>query len=480
MAFIGELEGYITLIGFGIAMFLVTWFFTRHKGISGEYFIIADRKVSWWLGAGSIAASWIWAPALFISSQMAYQLGLPGIFWFVFPNIIAVAIFCFLAPKIREKFPGGHTLAEYISNSLGDKNVHKIYFLGQSFYQLMAVATQLFVGANLTYILTGISVPIGIVLLAAIVFIYAWASGFESSVVTDFVQLGVIFAGLLIVIPPTLGAAGGFETVLQGLGGVGGLHADLLDPGVAFSFGIITSIGLIAGSLIDQQFWQRAFAFEKKSIKLGFFAGAILFGIVPITLSVLGFIAAAPGSPISLPDGADPSMIGVYTVAHYLSPIFLIAFFLMLLAGLASTLDSALSAFSSIYAVDIKKYSKDIATPRIGMVIILVLGLIVAFISAFIPGFGLKQLFWFYGAIASALVIPTILSLYWPRLTAKGAFYGIATALLIGLPMFVYANLVDNNSLIVCSALFIIFANLFWCWIRRNREGAPIKFKFVT
>ncbi|HLC93032.1 MAG TPA: hypothetical protein VJH23_04975 [archaeon] len=472
MTFLSEPQGYLTLLLFGAAMILITWFFTKHRNITNEHFIISDRKMNWWLGAGSIAASWIWAPALFISSQMAYQLGLPGIFWFVFPNVIAVAVFVFLAPRIREKFPQGHTLAEYISERLGDKNVHKIYFLGQSFYQLMAVATQLFVGASLTSLLTGIPIPVAIILLAAIVFIYAWTAGFESSVVTDFVQLIMIFAGLIIVIPPAISAAGGLAAIQNGLGGITGLHTDIFDPAVAFSFGIITSIGLIAGSILDQQFWQRAFAFESKSIKRGFLAGAILFGIVPITLSLLGFAAAAPGSGILLPEGTDPSMIGVLLVAHYLPSAFLIAFFVMLLAGLASTLDSALSAFSSIYTVDIKKYSvsKDLSTPRSGMILILALGLVVAFVSTYIPGFGLKQLFWFYGAIAASLLVPTLLSLYWEKLTAKGAFNGMACALLIGLPIFVYGNLIDNNDIIVAAALFIVAINIAMCWIFRKKQ----------
>lgn len=470
MAFLTQPQGYLTLLLFGAAMILVTWFFTKHKGISGEYFIIADRNVPWWLGAGSIAASWIWAPALFISSQMAYQLGLPGIFWFVAPNIVAIAIYTFLAPKIREKFPQGHTLPEYISAKLEDKNIHKIYFLGYSFYQLMAVAVQLFAGGSLILLLTGMPLEYAMLAMAATVFIYAWVSGFESSVVTDFVQMLLILAGIALIIPAVLGGAGGFGTVLRGLGGIAGTHLDIFDAGVAFSFGIVTSIGLIAGAISDQQFWQRAFAFKKESIVPGFAAGAILFGIVPIALALLGFIAAAPGSGVILSQGTDASMIGVLTVAHYLPGIFLLVFLVMLLAGLASTLDSALSAFSALYAVDTRKFSEsnDLATPRKGMVLILVLGFVVALITAHIQGFGLKQLWWIFNAVASALIVPTILSLYWDRLTARGAFLGIAGALAIGLPVFVYGNLVDNNTIIVAAALFIIAVNLAVCWAFRK------------
>lgn len=471
MAFLSAMTGYFTLFFFAIAMIAITWFFTRHKNLTNEYFIISDRKVRWWLGAGSIAASWIWAPALFISSQIAYQLGLPGIFWFVFPNVIAVAIYILLAPKMRNLFPQGHTLPEFMRTKLGDEKVHQLYFFGYSFYQLMAVSVQLFAGANLIFLLTSIPVPISIFLLAGIVLTYAWISGFESSVVTDFVQLAMIFIGLALVIPPVLGSAGGLQAVLNGIGGVTGKNTSLFDPAVAFSFGIVTSIGLIAGAVCDQQFWQRAFAFRKESIKLGFFAGAILFGIVPVTLSLLGFIAAGPNSGVNLPVGTDPSMIGVLTVAHYLSPVFLVIFVLMLLAGLASTLDSALSAFSALYTVDAKPYkeSADLKTPRKGMLIILLLGVAVALFTAFIPGFGLSQLWWIFNAVAASLFVPTILSIYWKKLTAKGVYYGIILALATGLPIFIYGNFANNNGLIVASALYIVAVNLAMCWWHRKK-----------
>ncbi len=471
MAFLEMSLGLVILLAFGLAMILITWFFTRHKDLSTEDFILAGRKVPWWRGAASIAASWIWAPALFVSSQMAYQLGLPGIFWFVFPNIIAVAIFIYLAPRIRERFPKGHTFPEYISKRLDDERVHKIYFFGYSFYQLMAVAVQLFAGSSLIFLLTGIPIEFSIITMAAIVLTYSWISGLRASIVTDVVQLGFIFLGLVIVIPFALNAAGGFEAVMNGIGGVTGLHADLLDPGVAFSFGLVTSIGLIAGAIADQQFWQRTFAFEEKSIRIGFLAGAILFGIVPIALSLLGFIAAAPDSGILLPEGTDPSMIGVLGVAKLLPGTFLILFFLMLLAGLTSTLDSGLNAFSSLYAVDIRKYkvSKNLAAPRTGMIIILVAGLVVAALTAYVPDFGLKQLWWIFNAVAATLVVPTILSLYWDRLSARGAFYGIAASLVLGLPVFVYGNFIDNTEIIVGSAAFILLINALICWLFRKK-----------
>ena len=109
MAFISAASGYWFLLIFGIAMVLITYYFGRWKKWDTKAgFLVASRKVGWFFGGTSIAASWIWAPALFVSVQLAYQKGLAGIFWFTFPNIIALALFAFLAPKIRELLPEGN------------------------------------------------------------------------------------------------------------------------------------------------------------------------------------------------------------------------------------------------------------------------------------------------------------------------------------------------------------------------------------
>src|SRR3989344_2213411 len=90
---------YFILLAFGLAMLLLTYLFEKWRKVSSaEGFLIGERSIGWLLGGSSIAASWIWAPAIFVSTLFAYQNGLAGLFWFVFPNIIALAVFAVLAP----------------------------------------------------------------------------------------------------------------------------------------------------------------------------------------------------------------------------------------------------------------------------------------------------------------------------------------------------------------------------------------------
>ncbi|MFA6253806.1 MAG: hypothetical protein WC640_00895 [Candidatus Paceibacterota bacterium] len=486
-------EGYLLLVIYGVLMIAITYLFARwrrYRSIQG--FLVAERNVRWWLGAASIAASWIWAPALFVSVQSAYQQGLPGIFWFTFPNIVALLLYIFLAPKIREKMPYGYTLPQWIRYRLGSEKVHKIYLFPYFFYQLMAVTVQLFAGGSLVSFLTGIPLINAMLIMAVTVLIYAFISGLESSFVTDFIQFILIVVGVAVVIPWVISTAGGWGEVVKGMGGVSGQFKNIFDPGVAFSFGIVTAIGLISGAISDQQYWQRAFAIKKSNLVPSFVFGAIMFGIVPIALSSLGFLAANASLGITLPVGVDVSMIGVATVSRFL-PVWAMALFVvMLLSALYSTLDSGVVATSSLYVTDVVKYddqekeilqkidrgetlttsetelgkrldNRGVKHSRIAMLAITVLGLLVALAVTYIPGFGLKHLWWVFNTIAACVVVPTVLSLYWERLDARGVFWGVLVAFVVGVPLFIYGNIIDKPVWIVGASLFIIAISTGFC-----------------
>jgi len=445
-----------------------------------ENFLVAGRKINWFFGGTSIAASWIWAPALFVSVQLAYEKGLAGIFWFTLPNIIALTIFAFLAPRIRKKMPNGYTLPQYIKFRLESEKAHKVYLFPYFLYQIMAITVQLFAGGSLIYVLTGIPLIIVMPILLIIALIYTYISGLKASIITDFVQMAMIIIIGIIILPLTWSAAGGMSSIIAGFGGLEGIK-NIFDPGIAFSLGIVTAIGLIAGAISDQQYWQRAFAIKKNHLVKAFIFGALLFGIVPIALSTLGFLGANSSLGIILPAGVDTSMIGVQTVATLLPTWAVFLFVIMLLSGLSSTLDSGLSAASSLWITDIAKINNNneaIKLARKAMFGIGILGLIIALAVIYIPQFGLFHLWWIFNTIAACVVIPTILSLYWNKLSAKGVLWGIITSFFIGLPLFIYGNVINNEIMIVVASIAIILISTLFCLIMPRKT--PWKAKIVS
>jgi urea-proton symporter len=498
--------GYLLLFAYAVVMIALTWAVSRSHLWTGtrEGFLYAARSVSSIPAAFSIAASWIWAPALFVSVQKSYELGLPGLFWFTAPNVIAVIIYAWLGPSIRRRIPGGFSIPDWIRWRFESENAslgslaHKLYLVPFVWYQVMAVTVQIFVGGLIFQFLTGINLDLGMLLLLLIVLTYSLISGLRASITTDFLHLVFILLALAIIVPWTVAAAG-VDKVYSGLGGIAG-NRNIFDPEVAFSFGIVTSIGLIAGSIADQQFWQRVFAIRQDQLVRSFVWGGILFGIVPIVISILGFIAAAPDSGVAVPPGTGLPMIGVATVVKYLPTFAGVLFVLMLLNGLSSALDSGFAATASLYAIDMRRLTRQqvslqdkerlnlpltdeekrlvkvedgrsVFASRISMVILAIVGYLVALGAKEL--FPLDRLWWLFNGVASMFVVPTLLSIYWDNLSVRGVIVGLVASL-VGMIVFVYGNYIQNDTIVVYSAIAIVLINLVACFaFRRNQPWIP-------
>lgn len=475
----------ILLLVFAIVMIALTTLTSRqHIWQTAVGFMAAGRNVPWWLGGVSLAITWIWAPALFVSVQQAYQNGIPGIFWFTFPNILALLVIAPLAVRIRKYLPTGYSQPEWIRLRF-DEKTHKMYLVPFFWYQLMAVTVQLYAGGNIFSLLTGVPVEVVMIVLAGTTLTYSMISGMRASIITDFLQYGLIILAGILVIPWTISAAGGLSSVAAGFGGLTGQHRSIFDAQVAFNFGIVTSIGLISGSLSDQQHWQRAFTIEQKGLIRAYILSGLLFGIVPVVISLLGFLGANPALGISLPAGVDPSMIGVAVVAHFLPKWAVASFLIMMLGGLCATLDSGMCAASSLYAFNVARFNeaenrvrekerlgqslspedepireqldrKIVRHGRVAMIGITLAGLLVALAVLYIPGFGLQYLWWVFNTVAACVAVPTVLSLYWNRLSSKGVFWGVLVAFCVGIPIFVYSNIKEKIWLTVASSVGII------------------------
>lgn len=79
--------GITVLSSYAIIMLLATLLLTKRETVA-EKFYVGDRHMGTLQSAMSIAATWIWAPALFVSAEKAYANGFVGLFWFLVPNIL--------------------------------------------------------------------------------------------------------------------------------------------------------------------------------------------------------------------------------------------------------------------------------------------------------------------------------------------------------------------------------------------------------
>lgn len=448
----------VLIIYAAVMIGLTTLTSDRRQTISG--FLIGNWNVKEWPSAFSIAATWIWAPALFIAAQQAYVNGIAGVFWFTVPNVLALIIFAYFAVKIRDKMTFGYSLTEYMGHRFGSR-VEKAYLIQKIGLAICSFAVQLIAGGAILSTLTQIDYYLVTLALAGIALSYSLFSGLRASVITDYAQMVIILAVGFILIPWTIHQAGGLSVVWQGIGGVD--NKPIWDADVFLSFGLATTIGLMSGPFGDQSFWQRSFATQKEKVKGAFIKGSLIFAVVPVLMSLLGFIAAGAGLKVT-----DLQLTNLETVQTFLPAWAIYPFVFMILAGLGSTLDSNLAAIASLIGKD------SVKDARLSMVALTVLGLLVSWI----PGIEIVYLFMFYGTLRATTLLPTVTALLTDKMEEKGVFYGILVSFVLGLPIFVYGNFMDKTGFIVAGSLITVLTSglITYLWGRfhvRKKASCP-------
>ena len=435
--------GIVVLIIYAALMLGATVIFTK-QAKDAESFHVADRRIGAGIGAVSIAATWIWAPALFISAEKAYTSGIPGLFWFLVPNVLCLILFIPFAKRMRAQYPDGITLTGYMAETYRSPKVKGAYAFQMGALAVLSTAVQLLAGGKMIATITGIPFWIVTIALAAIAYSYSRFSGIKASVATDVVQLGIILLGCALIVPWLLSKAGGMSTVIAGLGSITGEYTSLTsETGLAvfLGFGLPTAVGLISGPFGDQCFWQRTFAIRKDRLGRAFFFGALLFGLVPLTMSMVGFAAAGTDFIAK-----ETSMVNMEFIMSVLPAWVLAPFLMMCLSGLLSTVDSNLCAAASMttdWQITGKLENGD--NIRISRHVMLAL-LAVSILIANIPGLTVTHLFLFYGTLRASTLLPTVLTLLGKKLSASGVYSGIVASLCIGLPVFAIGNIYNLSA----------------------------------
>lgn len=456
----------LVLLVYAAAMLLSTVLMTkREKSVEG--FCVGNRNIGWFVSALSIASTWIWAPALFTSTENAYTKGFAGLFWFLVPNVLCLIFFIPFAKKIRKEMPEGITLSGYMHQKYKSEHVKSTYLFQLGVLSVLSTGVQLLAGSKILSMLTGVPFWMMTVIMAVIACAYSQFSGIKASILTDSIQMVFMLITSICFMAFGVRNGGGVGKLLAGLGGIAGDSGSLISAKgieIFFSFGLPTAIGLISGPFGDQSFWQRAFCVRKDRIGRAFFLGAVLFGIVPLSMGILGFVGAGMGYVAT-----DTGVINFELISVLLPAWAVIPFLFMIVSGLLSTIDSNLCAVSSL-TTDIFK-DKTLGKTKLAMVLLLVLGIAVANI----PGLTVTHLFLFYGTLRASTLLPTVLTLKGIKLTSEGIVAGVALSLAVGLPIFACGTVLNSGLYKTIGSLATVLLSGLAALIISKMEGSLCK-----
>ena len=209
----------VMLLVYMLVMYGTAVFMTKKEN-NIERFCVGDRNTGWFISALSIAATWIWAPALFTSAETAYTNGFAGLFWFLVPNVLCLVLFIPFAKKIRQEMPEGITLPGYMYWKYKSEAVKGVYLFQLGALAVLSTGVQLLAGSQVLGMLSGIPFPVMAVIMAVAAFSYSQFSGIKASMLTDAVQMVFMLAAGICFMFFGIKNSGGMENLAAGLGGI--------------------------------------------------------------------------------------------------------------------------------------------------------------------------------------------------------------------------------------------------------------------
>lgn len=160
-----------------------------------------------------------------------------------------------------------------------------------------------------------------------------------------------------------------------------------------------------------------------KFAKKSFVIGALVFGLVPLSMGILGFVAGGSGIYFE-----ETGFVNFELIKAILPAWFMIPLLFMVVSGLISTVDSNLCAMASL----VSDFTDKLRHARISMVVLLVVGILIANI----PNVTVTDLFLFYGTLRASTLSVTLLTLCGKKLHPTGVSAGVVLSIAIGLPVF--------------------------------------------
>lgn len=211
----------MVLAAYAVIMIAATVLMTN-KEKSVERFCVGNRNTGWFISALSIAATWIWAPALFTSTENAYTKGFAGLFWFLVPNVLCLIFFIPFARRIRKEMPEGITLSGYMHQKYQSESVKNIYLFQLGALSTLSTGVQLLAGSKILSMLTGIPFWIMTVIMAVIAYSYSQFSGIKASILTDSIQMVFMLIASVCFAVFGIKNGGGLQNMFAGIGGYTG------------------------------------------------------------------------------------------------------------------------------------------------------------------------------------------------------------------------------------------------------------------
>ena len=399
----------------------------RFQGINN--YLTANRNIGFFSLSTSLVASALGAWILFGPASAATWGGIGAVIGYALGTAFPMIFLIFLGKKIRNEFPKGSTLIEFLRKRFG-KSLFKLILLMTIFYLFVFLCAEVTAVATLINYISGTELWITALIILITTLTYTLYGGLRVSIFTDIIQMIVILILLTISVFYLISFTGdqfSFSFVKE-------KSPHLLSSNYIpnYTAGLTFFIAVAATNLFHQGNWQRVYAAKnddvlKKSLILAFIV------IIPIVL-FMGFsgLVAVSIDPKVIPDLGFFSLL-LRNQTEFLSMVIII----LGLSLTISTVDTLVNAISSLIVVDGKatfNFSKKIDYLKFSKFFIVGLSTIAFIIAS--KGFSILYLFLLADLFCCAFVLTVFYSFYNKKLNEKTAYISIILGLIGGFLLF--------------------------------------------
>ncbi len=399
----------------------------KFKGLNN--YLTANRNIGVFSLTTSLTASALGAWILFGPASAATWGGIGAVIGYSLGTAFPLFFLIYLGKKIRNEFPKGSSLIEFMRRKFG-KSLFKLILLMTIFYMFIFLCAEVTAISVLINYISGTEFWITALVVLSSTLIYTLYGGLKASIFTDNIQMiviGVLLFISFIYITSFTGSKFSFDFVLK-------KNPQLLNSHYIpnYTAGLTFFIAVAATNLFHQGNWQRVYAAKnyqtlKKSLIISFLI------IIPIVF-FMGFSGMVAFS-------IDPSIrpdLGFFSLFLKEQTIFLSLFVVILgMALTISTVDTLINAISSLLILDGKavfNLSKKTNYLNFSKYIILFLSFISFIIAS--KGFDILYLFLLADLFCCAFVLTVFLSFYDKSINENLAYISILIGLIGGFLLF--------------------------------------------
>eukprot|EP00980_Cylindrotheca_fusiformis_P014906 scaffold4062_cov137-Cylindrotheca_fusiformis.AAC.12 len=483
-----ESVGWAVVVGFGALFSVITTiivmaqrYFGEKGEITSEHFNTAGRMIKTGLTASVIVSQWTWAATLLQSSNVAWQYGVSGPFWYASGATIQVILFGVLAISLKRIAPSAHTVCEIVNARWG-RTAHKTFLFFCLAANIIVTAMLLLGGAATVEALTGVDYRWASFLIPWGVILYTASGGLQATFLASYLHTVIIFAVLITMIfivyikdyssdaiydyldktvnysPEECASIfPGYEPGKFACGPVDGnrdgSYLTMLSSG-GLMFGVINIVGNFGTVFVDQSYWQSAIAARPASAARGYVLGGVCWFAIPFSLATsLGLGSTALLLPITDVEAGD-GLVPPAVAFHLLGDAGAVLVLVMLFMAIVSTGSAESIAVSSLVAYDVyREYINPDATGdqilKVSRYVIVGFGLFMGALSIALKEIGLSLgwVYLFMGIIIGSAVAPLWLMMKWSKASGTGAIIAAWSGLVLGVIFWLVASQVREGEI---------------------------------